>query len=159
MSAHDEIKQIMEETKKGPLTAKRVVEKAKNAKKFPALHKHIWEVPEGELLMEARINRAHRLMIRLSVTTGVEGETTRLLVHTRGIPGYQPLNFVTNNPDLATSKLQQLTADIARARGRLRAFKAAIPDSVSDEIDDLLARAEAKSASAIADRGPVADVA
>lgn len=159
MSAREEIQRIMDDTKKGPLTAEAVVERAKNAKKFPALHKHIWEVPEGELLMEARINRAHRLMIRLCVTTGAEGETTRLFVHTRGVPGYQPLAFVTNNPDLATSKLQQLTADISRARGRLRAFKAAIPDAVSDEIDDLLARAEAKSASAIADRGPVSDVA
>lgn len=158
MSARDEIQKLLDESTT-PLTAEVVVERAKNAEAFPTLHKHLWEPTESDLAMEARINRAHRLMIRISVTMG-EGEVTRLLVHSRGVPGYQPLSFVAGSRDLAALKLQQLTADIARARGRLRAFRAAIPDQVSDEIDSLLAQAEAKAASAgSVEREPVAEVA
>lgn len=155
MSTREEIQKIVAETEQQniTLTAEHVVEQAKDAQQYPALHKHLWEVDEADLAAEARLMRAHRLLITVRVVTG-EGETTRMLVHTRGVPGYQPLQSVVNNRDLAALKLQQLTADIARARGRLRSFKAAIPETVSDDIDALLEKAEQRATAAAATREP-----
>jgi hypothetical protein len=101
--------------------------------------------------MEARLTRAHRLLISIKVTTEA-GITTRMFVHTRGTDGYQSLKSVSNNPDLAATKLGELTADIGRARARLRAFRAAIPDDIGDEIDEALETAENKAAAAAAER-------
>lgn len=144
MSAREEIQRIIEEAETDIITAEHVVEEARDAEKFPTLNKHLWEPDEADLAMEARVMRAHKLIYTIKVTAG-EGERTQLLVHTRGIPGYQPLSSVVGNTDLAAMKMQQLTQDIARARGRLRSFRAAIPNAVADEVDDLLAKAEAKA--------------
>lgn len=147
MSMREEVQKIIEEADVETITAELVVEAAKDAKKYPGLYRHLWEVPEPDLAMEARVMRAHKLIYTINITSG-EGETTRLLVHTRGIPGYKPIGSIVGNRDLAALKLQQLTEDIGRARARLRGFRAAIPDAVADEVDDLLAKAEAKASGA-----------
>ncbi len=155
MSIREEVEQIIAASKTENITAEQVVDAAKNRKKYPNLHKHLWEVPEPELAAEARIARAHRLLISVRVVTG-EGQTTRMMVHTRGVPGYRPIESVTSNANLASLKLQQLTEDIARARGRLSAFKAMIAGDVADEIDEALETAEKKAASALAQPAQVA---
>ncbi len=153
MSARIEIKQMMDEAQiaKAPLTAPQVVEAARDQQRWPALHKHLWQVPEPELAAEARLARAHRLIITVFTTTE-GGVSTRLFVHTSGTPGYQPLQTVTGSRDLANLKLLQLTQDISRARARLRAFRAALPDSIGTEIYEALERAEAKATEAAASR-------
>lgn len=152
MSIREELDLIVRdaEDKNIPVTAASVVERAKDAEAFPSLNKHLWQVPEADLANEARLTRAHRLLITLKVTIPDTGETTRMLVHTRGTPGYMPVTSVTRVPDLAAAKLRQLMDDIARARGRLRAFKAAIPDTVADEIDQALEQAETRTNAALA---------
>ena len=155
MSKRDEINKLMQQCEADgkSLTATMIVEAAKNETEYPALNKHLWQPSEALLAQEARITRAHRLLIQLNVTTG-DGITTRMFVHTRGVPGYQALNSVVNRPDLALAKLRELTASIASARGRLRSFRAALPEPISDEIDEALERAEAKAQAAIAEREP-----
>lgn len=157
MSIREEVEKLVEAAE-GNITAEHVVEQAKDKETFPALHKHLWEVSEADLAAEARISRAHRLLITVRVVTG-EGETTRMLVHTRGVPGYRPLSSIVTNPDLAASKLTQLTEDIARARGRLRAFRAAIHEDIADAIDEALETAEAKAKEAVAERTEPAEAA
>lgn len=144
MSRREEIESIIKDVGEDGITAETIVEKARNARKYPSLNEHLWAVSEEDLAMEARVMRAHKLMYTISVTTGA-GERTRLLVHTRGVSGYQTLEKVVSTPDLAAAKLQQLAQDIARARARLRGFRSALPDAVADEVDELLARAEAKA--------------
>lgn len=155
MSARIEIKQMMDEAEAAgtPLTAPQVVEAAKDAARWPNLNRHLWQVPEADLAMEARLARAHRLLITILVTTS-EGITTRMFLHTEGVPGYQSLGVVAGNKDLAATKLLELTQDISRARARLRAFRSALPDDIGSEIDEALEAAEAKAAAAAAERTP-----
>lgn len=147
MSASIEIRQLMEMTDASgqALTALAVVEASKDKDKWPNLHKHLWEASEPELAMEARLSRVHRLLIQLRVTTE-EGVSTRLAVHTSGYAGYRPLESVLTNRNFAASKLLELTQDIARARARLRAFRAVIPADVAEDIDEALQRAERMAA-------------
>lgn len=153
MSKRDEINKLADEcAEKGiALTATYMVEQAKDEKKYPKLNEHLWQAKEAVLAQEARIARAHKLIMHLNVTTG-DGITTRMFVHTQGVTGYQPLNSVVNNPDLAKAKLQELTADISRARGRLRGFRAALPDDLGAEIDEALEQAEKRAAAAVGER-------
>jgi hypothetical protein len=155
MSKRNEIEKLMTECEaKGvTLTATYMVERARDEAEFPALNKHLWQVDEAILAQEARVSRAHRLLVTLHVTTG-EGVTTRLLMHTRGTTGYQPVATVTGNPDLAATKLKQLTEDIGRARARLRAFQSALPEDVTEGIDEALEQAETRAAAAIQSRQP-----
>jgi hypothetical protein len=124
----------------GPITAEQVVQAARNKSEFPALHQHLWEVPERELANEARLARAHKLIIALRVVSA-SGSITRMMVHTLGTKGYQPAEHVAANIDLASIKLKQLSADVGRARERLRGFRSMIADDLSDEIDEALERA------------------
>lgn len=150
MSMAAEVKQIISEieTTGGVVTAQIVVERAKNVEKFPSLHAHLWETPEADLAQEARIGRAHRLLITIKVTIPETGESTRMMVHTRGMTGYSSLEAVAKQPDVAKLKLQQLVADIARARARLNGFRYALPDELADEIDEALATAETRASQA-----------
>ena len=156
MSARAEVQQLMEESERtgASLTAPKVVEAAKDKDRFPRLHEYLWEVEEADLAQEARLARAHRLMISVVITTEA-GVSTRLFVHTNGSEGYRSLDTVVNSKDLAAIKLQELTQDIGRARARLRAFRAALPDPVADEIDEALRAAEQRASEAAAERGPV----
>jgi len=149
----DEIRTLADDYEKQgrSVTAEIVVEAAKDAAKYPRLNEHLWQVAEADLANEARITRAHRLLISITIVSE-EGATTRLLVHTPGTAGYRPLTSVVSSPDLASIKLRQLTDDIARSRGRLRDFKAFVPSDVADEIDAALEEAEQKANRAIADR-------
>ncbi len=155
MSARAEIKLMMETaTAAGKtLTAPEVVAAAKDAAQWPALNQHLWQVAEADLAAEARLARAHRLLIAIVVTTG-DGVTTRANLHVDGAPGYVALSTVLSTPNLAMSKLQELTADINRARGRLRAFRAALPDDLADEIDAALQQAEDRATAATKERAP-----
>lgn len=153
MSKRDEIQKLTEECQdKGiNLTAPYVVEAARDAAAYPGLHQYLWAPSEAVLANEARLTRVHRLMISLNITIG-DGITTRLLMHTQGIDGYAPYSSIVRNPDLAASKLLQLTEDIARARGRLRAFREVLPEDVSTGIDAALETAELRATEAIAAR-------
>lgn len=155
MSKRAEIETLMQEceAKGETLTATHMVDRARDAEAFPELNKHLWQVDEAILAQEARVQRAHRLLITLHVTTQ-EGEPVRLLMHTRGTSGYQSASTVLSNPDLATTKLKQLQEDIARARGRLRSFKAALSEDISDGIDEALEQAEQRAAQAAEARQP-----
>lgn len=141
MSTRDEIDTLIAEAGSNALTAETVVERAKDADKFPALYAHLWGVSEADLAQEARIGRAHKLLISIRIVSE-EGTSTRLLMHTPGDRGYRPVNQVVQSLDLAQLKLRQLAADIGRARERLRAFRSFIPDAVADEIDASLKTAE-----------------
>lgn len=138
------------------VSAAGIVEAAKNAERFPALNKHLWQVSDATLATEARLQRAHRLLITMRVTVAETGETTRMLVHTPGTSGYQPINNVVSIPDVALMKVRQLVEDIGRARARLRAFRAALPEEVVNEIDEALATAETKAGTAISPETRVA---
>jgi hypothetical protein len=128
-----------------PVTAEVVVERARDVQQFPALHAHLWAVAEADLAQEARVGRAHRLLITLKVTIPETGESTRMMVHAQGMQGYQSLSSFTQKPDLMRVKLKQLADDISRARSRLAGFRSAIPDDVADEIDAALATAEERA--------------
>ena len=136
MSRKSELDKIIEGNG-GSITAEQVVQAARNKELYPELHAHLWEVPERELAEEARVARAHKLIIALRVVTEV-GTTTRMMVHTIGTKGYQPAQAVAANVDLASMKLRQLAADVGRARERLRGFKAMLADDVADDIDKAL---------------------
>lgn len=132
------------ESRGASLTAPAIVEAAKDQKAWPSLYKHLWEVPETDLAMEARLARAHRLMISVTITTE-EGVRTRLFLHTNQYDGYRPLDAVLSNKNLAGVKFAELTADISRARARLRSFRAMLPTDLAADIDADLERAENKA--------------
>ena len=123
------------------LTAESVVEAAKNATTYPSLHEQIWAVADADLVAEARLARAHRLIIRLTVVTD-DGTTVRAFMHTREEKGYRPVSSLATNVSLASIKLAELTADIGRARHRLAGFKSILPAEITDEIDAALSRAD-----------------
>lgn len=150
MSRNDEVRRLAAEAElKGrTLTAEMLVEAAKSKRKYPKLHEHLWAVSEAELAMEARIQRAHSIIVQIRFTTE-EGATTRTLVHTKGTKGYQPVQAVAANANLAALKLQQLAEDIGRAKDRLRNFKSILPFDVADEIEDLLERAQNRAQQAV----------
>ena len=149
MTIKSEIDTIIHETGGASITAPLLVERARDAERFPKLNKHLWQMPEADLAAEARLMRAHRLLITIHVTVPEGGERTRMLVHTVGTPGYQTLASVVAAPDLAMAKIRQLTEDIGRARARLRAFRAAIPEAIAEDIDEALAEAEARAVAAL----------
>jgi hypothetical protein len=157
MTIRDEINTINKEAEAASetMTAERVVESARNAERFPLLNEHLWKVPETELAAEARIARAHKLIIRLTVTTD-DGNNVRSFLHTRSEKGYRPLGTVAGSVNLASIKLQELTADIGRARQRLNAFRSVLPETVADEIDEALAQATARIEAAQAASGAAA---
>lgn len=151
MSMRAEIKSIIEaqEAAEAAVTAALVVERARDAAAFPNLNKHLWQTPESDLAAEARLARAHRLLITLHVTVAETGETTRMMVHTNGVAGYQSMSSVARVPDLAAAKIKSLLEDIGRARARLRAFRAALPESVAIDVDEALEEAENRANAAI----------
>lgn len=153
MSKRDEIERLTEEcaARGQPLTAPFMVEAAQDAETYPSLHEYLWVPSEETLAAEARLTRAHRLLISINVTIG-DGIKTRHMMHIRGHEGYRPHDTIITNPDLAAEKLRQLTEDIARARGRLRVFRDILPEAVSLEIDAALEKAERRATAAIADR-------
>jgi len=132
-----------------PVTALFVVESARDFVAYPKLNEHLWQVPEADLAAEARLQRAHRLLITMTITVADTGDTTRMLVHTPGSHGYQPIDVISRVPDVAVLKMRRLIEDIARARARLRAFRAAIPGDVADEIEALLREAEHKTSAMV----------
>lgn len=154
MSVRDEINTIINETNNpdAVVTAAMIVERARDVEKFPSLNKHLWQVPEADLAAEARLTRAHRLLITMKVTVAETGEATRMLVHTPGTPGYRTMESVSRTPDLAVMKLRQLLDDVARARNRARVFKAALSESVGAEIEEALETAERRVQRAIDER-------
>lgn len=123
------------------ITAEEVVEIARDAAGFPALNAHLWQVPVSILANEARIQRAHKLLITVQVTEA--GQSTRMLLHVPGTPGYQHFRQVARSPDLAVIKLRQLREDIDRSRARLNEFKAILPDDVALDIETQLAQTAA----------------
>lgn len=139
MSRKSELDKIIEEHG-GSITAEQVVQAARNKADYPELHAHLWEVPERDLADEARVARAHKLIISLRVVTEA-GTNTRMMVHTLGSKGYKPATEVAANVRLADVKLKQLAADIGRARERLRGFRSMLSNDVADEIDDALDKA------------------
>lgn len=143
MSMRDEIKQLSTEyeARGATLTADDVVRSAQDADKYPGLHDHLWGVSETILAHEARLARAHKLIISIRVVQE-EGVESRLYIHTPGIAGYQPLKKVLATPDLAVARLQQLSADVGRARQRLREFRMLLPGEVADAIDASLEASE-----------------
>lgn len=152
MSIRDEVRRIVESKSAGSmLLADDLVREAKDAQAYPKLHEHLWGVSETVLAHEARISRAHRLLISVRIVTE-EGDNTRLLVHTPGIAGYQPAARVLSNPDLAALKLRQLAADVARSRGRLNEFKQMLPSDVAEAIDKSIVDTERKITDAIETR-------
>lgn len=144
MTLRNELKRASEqfEARNQPLTADALVKLAQDrAEEFPTLHSHFWGVSETVLAHEARLARAHRLIISIRVIVG-EATETRMLVHTPGTPGYRPIENVVKTFDLAALRLRELQADIARARARLKEFQSLIPDEVALQIEDGLAAAE-----------------
>ncbi len=149
MTTRAEVRQMMEAAIAADtrLTAEALVEAAKDAKAWPNLNRHLWQVPEAELATEARVARAHRLLITMTITSE-DGITTRAYLHTQGNRGYTDLRTVLASPDLAVSKLMELRHDITRARARLNAFRAVIPEDVAAEIDTALEAAEKRTQAA-----------
>lgn len=148
MSIRSEMQLIVEERAAtgATITAEYVLEQARDAAKFPKLNEHLWQVRDEELIAEARIARVHRILLTMRVTVAETGDVTRLLVHTPGIPGYHAMQNVVRIPDIARARMQQLSEDIARARARLRAFRAALPEELSSEVDAHLEAASARLA-------------
>lgn len=137
MSMRKEMQLIVEERAAtgATITAEYVLSKAKDAETYPKLNEHLWQVPDADLVAEARIARAQRILVTMRITIAETGEVTRMLVHTPGTPGYHAMSNVVRIPDVARAKMQQLAEDIARARARLRAFRAALPEEFSSEVD------------------------
>ena len=157
MSMRNEIKLITDayEAENRPITAEAIVEAAKNAETYPALNEHLWQVDAETLATEARLARAHRLLISIRIVTE-EGNSTRLLTHIPGIAGYRSSGFIASQVDLAAIKLRQLTEDISRSRARLREFRSLVPSTVADEIDAALEAAETRAAAQIETRAEAA---
>lgn len=147
----EEIDIIVEEANGKSVKAEAVVEAAKNKERFPSLHKHLWEIAEADLAAEARLQRAHKLLINIRVVTG-DGHVTRMMVHTQSVEGYLPLQTIIANRDLAAEKLKQFADDIGRSRARLRGFRSALNDELVDELDAALEQAQVKANDAAAAR-------
>ncbi len=144
MTLRNELKRASEqfEARNQALTADALVQLARDqAVEFPTLHAHFWEVAESALAHEARLARAHRLIISIRVIIG-DATETRMLVHTPGTAGYRPIEDVVRTYDLAALRLRELQADISRARSRLREFQSLLPDAVALQIEENLASAE-----------------
>ena len=124
MSLRTELKRVSEqfEARNQPLTADALVNEAQAAEAYPSLHAHFWGVSEAALAHEARLARAHRLIISIRVIVG-DAPATRLLIHTQGETGYRTIDHVVKTFDLAAMKLRELQADIVRARARLRGLR------------------------------------
>lgn len=150
MSISDEVRQLAEAyTKSGrTLFAEDIVYESENKEKWPSLHAHLWGVSEAKLAQEARISRAHRLLIKIKITTET-GHRTRYFVHTPGNPGYAPVERVVSDFDLAAVKLRQLGEDIKRAHARFADFKSALPAAVAIHIDESIAESERRIEAAI----------
>lgn len=148
MSIRSEMQLIVEERAAtgATITAEYILEQARDATKYPKLNEHLWQAPEEDLIAEARIARVHRILLTMKVTVAETGDVTRLLVHTPGTPGYHAMQNVINIPDIARAKIQQLSEDIARARARLRSFRAALPGDLSSVVDAHLEAASARLA-------------
>lgn len=155
MSRKSEIDQLSLEAEMAdvPLTAERVVEAAQDAVLFPELHAFLWKPTEADLASEARIQRAHRLLIQIRIVTD-EGVTTRMLMHTNEELGYRPTSSVVTINNLRIAKMRELALDVSRARGRLAAFRSMIPPVIADEIDAALVEAEAAVIRATTAAGP-----
>lgn len=136
------------------LGAADVVEAARDAKAYPALHEKIWNRDTEELAMERRLQIAHQILISITITT-VTGVTTRSIIHTAAEPGYRSIQSVAKTFDLASIKLQQLIDDIRRAKSRLSAFRSMLDPDVADQLDDALSVAE-RAANAATKQPPTA---
>jgi len=144
MTIRSEIESLVALAGDDALTAQVVVDASRDEPAtYPQLHAHLWQTPEKELAAEARLSRAHRLLIRIQITS-TEGITTRLLVHTRDVPGYQTVDVVASMPDLRAAKLSMLRADIVRARDRLRAYSAILAPDLVIEVDEALQQVQKK---------------
>src|SRR5262245_49011120 len=135
MSKQDEIQKMIATRHGRNITAEDVVEAAKDADAYPQLNHYLWKESEATLAKEARLARAHRVLVVIRMPVG-DGLTSRVLLHSRGVKGYRHITSITRDKDLAVSKLKELMDDIGRARGRLRAFRACIPDDLAAEIDE-----------------------
>jgi hypothetical protein len=105
------------------LLAEDVVKWAKSKKDYPDLYEHLWGESEDVLLAEARLSRAHRLII--SIKTTVEpGRETRVYVHTKSEPGYYSKEQVESDPNLVEIHMQRLRDDIWKVLQKYRACAA-----------------------------------
>jgi hypothetical protein len=143
MSITEEIRKLAAEMG-GNLSAPIVVESAKDKAKWPKMHERLWAAGLEELAMEARLARASQMIIRIEITHD-DGPSVRQFVHIRGTPGYQTIDQLIAQPDLAAIKIIQIQEDIARMRSRLGALAALVPGTAK-AIDTHLARAQKAAA-------------
>ena len=116
------------------LQAEDVFEASKDAKSYPRMHEYIWGKSQAELARERQIQLCHQLIISIKIST-VHHLPQRVFVHNRSIQGYRPIERVVSSYDLASQQLEKLADDVDRARQRLSAFKAMLPDEVADAIE------------------------
>jgi hypothetical protein len=124
-----------------------VVELARDAASFPSLHEHLWLVSEGDLAMEARINRARHVMMSIKFTSET-GAPVRWMMNVPGVAGYSKTETVVNVSALASMKLQQMAREIRGLTARYNAFRSIIPVDILEDIELQMETAAAAAESA-----------
>lgn len=130
------------------LTARAVVEAARDAKQYPKLHDHIWQADDETLLDEARLTRAHQVIMRIRVEV-IDGGKVRGMIHIQGTPGYQSTAHVVSNFDLAAAKareyLHRLRSDQQRFDVFFQMMSPKFATRVRREVQRLAAIVEAEA--------------
>ena len=137
------------------ITAEDLVLEAKSSTKYPKLWEYLWGVPEGELAQEARLARAHRLLIITKTYDEDSGQVTKLVLHTGKERGYRHYQDVVHDADLALTYLKGLSADVDRCIQQFNSFKKLLPNDVALEIEDAFARTKTATEKALSSRAKI----
>lgn len=142
MSVKDELQQIATTLRERGvnLEADAVVEAARDAVSYPALHKAL-EWDDQKAAHKWRVAQAHQLIIRCRITVE-EGEALGLSIvrpikmfpHMRDQKGYVELSEVTADQRLLAQWLAQLRADISRASATLRDIEGLLDQPAREEL-------------------------
>lgn len=118
------------------LQAHDVVDAARNAKRYPALHAS-FEWNDTKAAEQWRLAQAHQLIIRCRITIE-EGASVGLSMskpfrafgHIRDERGYRPIQEVLSTDDLFAKFLRQLETDMERIKQRVSDMRGLKPDEV-----------------------------
>lgn len=135
----EETRQLLQEAMDNgeSLTAEAMVQAARDKRAYPQLNAHLWGPSEKQLAMEARINRATKLIISIKVTVE-PGYTTRSIIHVKDNPGYYSKQVVEANPNLAEIHLQRVRDDIMRAILRYQAVATFLDPEITGPLGEAL---------------------
>lgn len=139
MAVKDELERLAAQLKQAGLRleASAVVEAARDAASYPALHKSL-EWDDAKAGAAHRLHQAHQLIIRCRITIE-DGAALglsmirpmRQFVHLRDETGYRPTPEVVSTDTMYEQLVMQAQADLARLMERIRALEVLQPGAAA----------------------------